>query len=63
MTLSVRRMLIATLALLLFVPGVAPSAGPAGKEVLVATIAAPIGPVTADYLSAVIERAAEEDAG
>ncbi|HQT97188.1 MAG TPA: nodulation protein NfeD, partial [Thermodesulfobacteriota bacterium] len=62
MTLSVRRMLIATLALLLFVPGVAPSAGAVGKEVLVATIAAPIGPVTADYLSAVIARAEEDDA-
>jgi membrane-bound serine protease (ClpP class) len=44
------------------VPGGAFAAGAAGKGVLVATIAAPIGPVTADYLSAVIERAEREDA-
>src|SRR5450759_489662 len=48
--------------LLLAVPGVGLPAGPPGKGVLVATIAAPIGPVTADYLSAVIARAEEEDA-
>ncbi|MGB7631330.1 MAG: hypothetical protein WBM29_09650, partial [Candidatus Deferrimicrobium sp.] len=62
MTLSVRRILTAAIALLLSVSGVALSAGPAGKGVLVATIAAPIGPVTADYLAAVIARAEEEDA-
>ena len=62
MTLSVRRTLIAAIALLLTVPGVALPAGPAGKGVLVATIAAPIGPVSADYLAAVIERAVGEDA-
>ncbi len=62
MTRSVRRILIAAIALLLSVPGVALLAGPAGKGVLVATIAAPIGPVTADYLAAVIGRADEEDA-
>ncbi|HEY5577878.1 MAG TPA: hypothetical protein VIK46_06085, partial [Deferrimonas sp.] len=49
--------------ILLAAPGVALPAGPAGKGVLVATIAAPIGPVTADYLSSVLERAAVEDAG
>ncbi|HEX9849712.1 nodulation protein NfeD, partial [Candidatus Deferrimicrobium sp.] len=54
--------LLAAIAFLLAVPGVAHPAGPAGKGVLVATIAAPIGPVTADYLSAVIARAEEEDA-
>jgi len=62
MTRSVRRFLVAAIALLLAVPGVALPAAPAGKGVLVATIAAPIGPVTADYLAAVIERAVEEDA-
>ncbi|MBE0605087.1 MAG: nodulation protein NfeD, partial [Deltaproteobacteria bacterium] len=62
MTLSVRRFLLVAIAFLLAVPGVAFPAGPAGKGVLVATIAAPIGPVTADYLSAVIARAEEEDA-
>ena len=59
---SVRCILIAALALLLSVPGVALPAATAGKGVIVATIAAPIGPVTADYLSAVIERAAAENA-
>ncbi|MEK6696043.1 MAG: hypothetical protein AABY98_02665 [Candidatus Deferrimicrobiota bacterium] len=39
--------LIAAIALLLSVPGIALPAAPAGKGVLVATIAAPIGPVTA----------------
>jgi len=48
--------------ILLSVPGVAFPAAPAVKGVLVATIAAPIGPVTADYLAAVIERAVAEDA-
>jgi len=62
MTLSLRSIQLAAIACLLAVPGVALPAGPAGKGVLVATIAAPIGPVTADYLSAVIARAEEEDA-
>jgi len=47
---------------LLSVPGVGIPAAPAGKGVLVATIAAPISPVTAEYLSSVLERAADEDA-
>ena len=63
MTRSVRRMLLVAIALLFCVPHVAVPAEPPGKGVLVATIAAPIGPVTADYLSAVIARAEEEDAG
>ncbi|MBP2679959.1 MAG: Nodulation efficiency protein NfeD, partial [Deltaproteobacteria bacterium] len=62
MTFTVRRILISAVVFLLAVPGVSLSAGPAGKEVLVATIAAPIGPVTADYLSSIIARAEEEDA-
>lgn len=62
MTLFVRRILLATIPFLLAVPGVALPAGPPVKGVLVATIAAPIGPVTADYLSSVIARAEEEDA-
>ena len=62
MNLSVRIIVIFAFALLLSVPGIVLSAGPAGKGVLVATIAAPIGPVTADYLAAVIERTDEEDA-
>ena len=70
MTRSVRRfrvqrlantLAIAAIGVLLAVPGVALPAEPAGKGVLVATIAAPIGPVTADYLSSVIARAEEED--
>jgi len=61
-TFPVRRTLIAAIALLLSVPGIALPAGPADGGVMVATIAAPIGPVTADYLAAVIERAEEENA-
>jgi len=62
MTRSVRRILLAAITLLLAFPGAAHPAAPAASGVLVATIAAPIGPVTADYLSAVIARAEEEDA-
>ena len=62
MTLPVRRILVSVIAFLLAVPGVGLPAVPAGKGVLVATIAAPIGPVAADYLSSVIARAEEEDA-
>jgi len=58
---GMKSMFIAVLVLL-SLPAVATSAAPAGKGVLVATIAAPIGPVTADYLAAVIERATDEDA-
>jgi len=52
------------LAVLIFlvVPGTALPAGAAGKGVLVATIAAPISPVTAEYLSTVLERADGEEA-
>jgi membrane-bound serine protease (ClpP class) len=42
-------------------PGSARAADPPRPSVLVATIAAPISPVTADYLASVIERAEEED--
>ncbi|MGE5246992.1 MAG: nodulation protein NfeD, partial [Verrucomicrobiota bacterium] len=47
--------------LLLLAPSAAGAAppGPPGAPVLVATIAAPISPVTADYLAAVIEQAEE----
>jgi len=68
MTRSVRckridlKNLLISVLILLSVPGVVFPAGPAGKGVLVATIAAPIGPVTADYLAAVIARAEDEDA-
>jgi len=54
------------LTLLLFLSGLVP--GVAGAEakpqpaVLVATVAAPISPVTADYLASVIERAEKENA-
>ena len=62
MTRTVRRILLSAVVFLLVVPGISLSAGPADKGVLVATIAAPVGPVTADYLSAAIARAEQEDA-
>src|SRR5512144_1177233 len=62
MTLSVRRLLISAVTLFLAFPGAALPAAPAAKGVLVATIAAPIGPVTADYLDSVLERAAGDNA-
>jgi membrane-bound serine protease (ClpP class) len=50
-------------ALLLFLaPAAVPAAQPPSPVVLVATIASPISPVTADYLASVIERAEGENA-
>lgn len=57
-----RRIVPAVLLLLAFARGNALAADPPRPPVLVATIAAPIGPVTADYLAAVIERAEGENA-
>ena len=65
MTSLVRRahLLLALLTLPPFLaPGTAPAAAPPQGGVLVATIAAAISPVTADYLASVIERAEEENA-
>ncbi len=52
---------VVPLLLLLLAPSAAGAAppGPPGAPVLVATIAAPISPVTADYLASVIEKAEE----
>jgi len=50
------------LLLLLLLPGASPAAPPPRPKVVVATIAAPISPVTADYLASVIERAEGENA-
>jgi membrane-bound serine protease (ClpP class) len=61
-TLRFRRIFPAVLLLLVFARGYALSADPPRQPVLVATIAAPIGPVTADYLAAVIERAEGDNA-
>jgi membrane-bound serine protease (ClpP class) len=64
-TSLVRRahLLLALLTLPPFLaPGTAPAAAPPQGGVLVATIAAAISPVTADYLASVIERAEEENA-
>lgn len=57
------RLFLSPLAFLpfLFLPSGA-YAQPAAPRVLVATIASPISPVTADYLASVIERAEKEDA-
>ena len=57
MNLMLPRTLFAAILILLLVPGAALPAGLTGKGVIVATIAAPISPVTAEYLTAVIERA------
>ncbi len=51
------RALVPAILTFLLVPGAALPAGPAEKGVIVATIAAPISPVTAEYLAAVIDRA------
>ncbi|HEX9191364.1 MAG TPA: nodulation protein NfeD [Candidatus Deferrimicrobiaceae bacterium] len=57
------RPLLALVTLLPFlVPAAIPAAPPPRPAVLVATVASPIGPVTADYLASVIERAEREDA-
>jgi membrane-bound serine protease (ClpP class) len=57
------RPLLALVTLLPFLaPGTAHAAAPPQGGVLVATIAAAISPVTADYLASVIERAEEENA-
>ncbi|MGZ8441678.1 MAG: NfeD family protein, partial [Candidatus Deferrimicrobiaceae bacterium] len=57
-----RRFVPAVLLLLAIARGNAIPAESPRPPVLVATIAAPIGPVTADYLAAVIERAEGENA-
>jgi len=51
------RALVPAILAFLLVPGAALPAGKAEKGVIVATIAAPISPVTAEYLAAVIDRA------
>lgn len=56
-----RRALPGLIALFLLA-GAAAGAAPAGKPVVVATIAAPISPASADYLSAVLDRAEGDDA-
>jgi membrane-bound serine protease (ClpP class) len=56
------RIVAPVLLLLSSVAGTAISAQPPRHEVLVATIAAPISPVTADYLSSVLDKAEEERA-
>lgn len=57
------RILFAAVLLLVALPsGNVLSAEPSRPKVLVATIAAPIGPVTADYLASVIERAEADNA-
>ncbi len=63
MTLPLCRALIAAIMLFLPVTCAVQAGEPPGKGVMVATIAAPISPVTSDYLSSVIERAEREDAG
>ena len=62
MSLQFRRIVPVVLLLLAIARGNALPAEPARPPVLVATIAAPIGPVTADYLAAVIERAEGDNA-
>ena len=56
-----RRAFLGLLALFLLA-GAAAAGAPAAKPVIVATIAAPISPASADYLSAVLERAEGDDA-
>lgn len=62
MNLMLPRALFAAILTLLLVPGAAIPAGPTGKGVMVATIAAPISPVTAEYLAAIIDRAEADNA-
>ena len=61
--LRILRPLLALVTLLPFLaPAAVPAASPPRSVVVVATIASPISPVTADYLSSVIERAEGDNA-
>jgi membrane-bound serine protease (ClpP class) len=61
-TRSIRSVIVAVVLVLACAPGDAPCAVPVPSPVVVATIAAPISPVTSDYLASVIAQAEADKA-